>query len=153
MGQYWMPVNLDKKEFLDPHKLGCGLKLAEQVGTFPGTGTPLIILCAAVGELRSMGDLGRDEGTSDYEAIAARTIGRWRGDRIAIVGDYAEDEFLPPEFQASQIYSRCRHADDIPASEYYTDITEDVCQVLEHELGGAFSGDGWRNFNFHREQE
>ena len=28
-GQYYLPVNLDKGEYLDPHKLGDGLKLME----------------------------------------------------------------------------------------------------------------------------
>ena len=30
MGQYHYTVNLDKKEYLVPHKLGDGLKLLEQ---------------------------------------------------------------------------------------------------------------------------
>jgi len=38
MGQYWKPVNLTKREFINPHFLGAGLKLGEQVGTYPGTG-------------------------------------------------------------------------------------------------------------------
>jgi len=29
MGQYYFIVNLDKKEYLHPHKLGDGLKLRE----------------------------------------------------------------------------------------------------------------------------
>lgn len=29
MGEYWKPVNLTKKEFVHPHRLDCGLKLAE----------------------------------------------------------------------------------------------------------------------------
>ena len=37
MGQYWIPVNLDKKEFIEPHKLASGLKLWEQMANFPGT--------------------------------------------------------------------------------------------------------------------
>ena len=37
MGQYWLPVNLDKREFVNPHKLGAGLKLWEQLANHPGT--------------------------------------------------------------------------------------------------------------------
>jgi len=38
MGQYWKPVNLDKREYVDPHKLDVGLKLWEQLASHPGTG-------------------------------------------------------------------------------------------------------------------
>ena len=31
MGQYWVVVNLDKHEFVMPHRLGSGLKLWEQL--------------------------------------------------------------------------------------------------------------------------
>jgi hypothetical protein len=59
MGQYWYPVNLDKKEYLYAHPLGSGLKLWEQMVTRPGTAAALIWLL--------------------HE--------RWYGDRVAIVGD------------------------------------------------------------------
>ena len=36
MGQYHYTVNLSKKEFINPHKLGDGLKLLEQSGYCPG---------------------------------------------------------------------------------------------------------------------
>ena len=130
MGQYWIPVNLDKKEFVDPHKLGCGLKLWEQLANHPGTGTALLILTAAMPERRGGGDL-----KVNY------IIGRWAGDRIAVVGDYAEDGDLPKEFQASEIYGQC-----IESGGEYKDITALVCKVIEKELDGKFEGDGWRNF-------
>jgi len=47
------------------------------------------------------------EGGDEYAQIAKRTIGRWAGDPVALVGDYAEDSDLPPEFQASRIYDLC----------------------------------------------
>jgi len=61
MGQYWKVVNLDKREYVSPHKLGAGLKLWEQVANHPGTGTALVILCAAQREVRGGGDLDMDE--------------------------------------------------------------------------------------------
>jgi len=140
MGQYWLPVNLDKKEFIDPHKLGVGLKLWEQVVNYPGTAAALVILVAAMPETRGGGDLDL-EGEGDYYDVARRIIGRWAGDRIALVGDYAEDSDLAPEFRASQIYDQCRKGE-------YRDISYDVCTVIEHELGGTFLGDrGWRRFS------
>ena len=32
MGEYWKPVNLTKKQFIHPHNVGNGLKLAEWWG-------------------------------------------------------------------------------------------------------------------------
>lgn len=119
MGQYWKPVNLDKREFIHPHKLDSGLKLWEII-TNANVGRALCILCAAMPEARGGGDL--DE---------CSTIGRWAGDRIVLIGDYAEDSDLPPQYNASKIYEECNEG-------IYTDITEDVCKVLEHELGGNF---------------
>lgn len=166
MGQYWKPVNLDKKEFINPHKLGCGLKLWEQVANHPATGTALTILCAAMSEPRGGGDLDMDKNwhgperdmsnpahhcspgpmPEDYAVIAKRTIGRWAGDRIALVGDYAEDSDLPNSpIPASQIYTQC-------CEDEFTDITDDVCRVIEHELNGKFEGDGWRKFVPNKEQ-
>ena len=186
MGQYWMPVNLDKKEFIDPHKLGSGLKLCEQLGSH--VGTALTILTAAYQEKRGGGDLDIDENwhgperTSgmdagpmprSYPAIARKTIGRWAGDRIAVVGDYAEDSDLPPEFEASKIWDKLQseyeyYEDNDPKGTLlqtqngkyqhrklvkpaeYLDITDDICRVIEHELSGKFVGDGWRNFEYNR---
>lgn len=131
MGQYWIPVNLTKKQFVHPHKLGSGLKLWEMLANTPGVGAALIILTAAMPEPRGGGDLNQDP-----------IIGSWAGDRIVIIGDYADDGDLIP------------HDGDVPASELYsatdtsafTDVTDAVCRVIERELEGKFVGDGWRTF-------
>lgn len=149
MGQYWKVVNLDKREFISPHKLATGLKLWEQVANAPGTGAALIILCAAQRDLRGGGDLRLDD------EVARRTIGRWAGDRVCLVGDYAEDSDMPnfPEF--SKIYRLCvdpssldpNDKDDTrTADQLFTDISNDVCIVIEQELNGKFEGMGWRRF-------
>lgn len=39
-------------------------------------------------------------------------IGRWAGDRIAVVGDYAERGDLAPEHNADLIYDLCRMGED-----------------------------------------
>lgn len=170
MGQYWKVVNLDKREYVLPHKLGTGLKLWEQLANHPGTGAALIVLCAAMPEARGGGDFDLDENwhgpertfpahnatpgpmPEDYQAVAKRTIGRWAGNRIALVGDYAEDTDLPGE-KASLIYGLCSSADDVylpegvtdPAA-LYTDVSDDVARVIEHELNGHYEGDGWRHW-------
>ena len=165
MGQYWVAVNLDKKEFVYPHKLGVGLKLGEQIGSGHGTPDALFILTAAMRERRGGGDFdwdtnyyGHDRFTSgakeanlrggkvdkSYNAVAKRTVGRWAGDSIAIVGDYSEDRDLPsfPEF--SKVYGWCRDKGEEGEGEPWTDVTDDVARVIEHEVGGRFVGDGWR---------
>ena len=132
MGQYWKPVNLTKREYINPHKLGAGLKLWEQLANSPGTGAALIILCAAMPERRGSGDLAEDP-----------VIGRWAGDQIALVGDYAENSDLPnAPIPASEIYAACDH--EHPHK--WTDITDLVCPVIERELHGKFVGTGWREF-------
>ncbi len=134
MGQYHVPVNLDKKEFIDPHQLAAGLKQWEQIAQHPSTPVALAILLFSSNE-RGGGDLARD-----YEAGLA-AVGRWAGDRIAIVGDYSEREDLPDEFEAETIYDACFGGGS------YTDITPMVCEVIEKELEGKFEGTGWRDFN------
>jgi len=46
MGQYWKPVNLDKKEFLHAHKLGDGLKLIEIAYSSHGVMAAVALLLA-----------------------------------------------------------------------------------------------------------
>lgn len=72
MGQYFYVANLDKREYLHPHKFGDGLKLYEF--GFSGGGT-----MAALALLLSTDRKGEWRG-------------RWLGDRVAIVGDYAKHE-------------------------------------------------------------
>lgn len=112
MGQYHLTVNLDKREFISAHKLASGLKLWEQLAGDIGPGKALIVLLAHPAH-RGGGDFTVG-GTDDeaYNALSLATIGRWRGDRIAIVGDYAEDGDIPgimsDEAPAGSIYDLCR---------------------------------------------
>ena len=118
MGQYHLTVNLDKKEFIDPHRLGDGLKLWEQMNSQGGTMAALYLLlaCACKGGPRGGGD-------PDYHPL----IGSWAGNRIAVVGDYAEDTDLPnSKDKASEIYGLCRDG-------VYKDITDDIIPALERE--------------------
>jgi len=158
MGQYWKAVNLDKHEYIAPHALGAGAKLGEQLGTH--VGSALIVLCAAMPQRRGGGDFDLDsnfygpERTNEhptgapvvekYNEIAKRTIGRWAGDSIALVGDYAEDTDLDPKHNASTIYGMCNDTGEIDGA--WTNVTADVAAVIEHECGGTFQGDGWRDF-------
>jgi len=136
MGQYHVVVNLTKREFIHPHKLGSGLKLWEQIasGANGGTGAALLVLLAASNG-RGGGDLDVEDNwhgpervdmsgpgpmPESYPAIAKRTIGRWAGDQIAVVGDYAEDGDLLPEFEAEDIYTLANSDEsaEVLAAEY-----------------------------------
>lgn len=116
------------------------------------------------GEEPFVKDLKEAAGVS-YSEVAKQVIGRWAGDRIALVGDYAEADDLLPEDKAHLIYDLCStkedrqeqvnylreqgkdaEADELKKAKLYTDITDMVCQVIEHELRGKFTGDGWREF-------
>lgn len=79
MGQYYMIVNLDKKQYLNPHKFGDGLKLLEFGSSGNGTMCGLAVLLANSNG-RGGGDLRSEK----------EVIGSWAGDRIVIAGDYAE---------------------------------------------------------------
>ena len=119
MGQYHITVNLTKREFIHPHKLGDGLKLREQLWATGGIQSALLLLLAASNG-RGGGDFAKDE-----------MIGRWAGDRIAVIGDYAE----PGDFRrrrndplAGELYGLCGESNS-----GWTDISELVIPVLERE--------------------
>lgn len=87
MGQYHIIVNLDKQEYLDPHKFGDGLKLMEFGGSGDGAMLGLAVLLAKDNG-RGGGDLRSDDPI----------IGSWAGDRIEIAGDYGDKIYkLHPE--------------------------------------------------------
>ena len=135
MGQYHYVCNLDKHEFLHPHKFGSGLKLMEFGCESVGVPTGLVLLLAA-----SNGPTGRGGGdwhpwlggpgyegrevkvdAATAERLSREIPGRWAGDRIAIIGDYAEtgDPGIDP--------------DDTPWTNKagWTDISADVVAAIE----------------------
>jgi hypothetical protein len=113
MGQYYLIANLDKKEYLHPHKFGEGLKLMEF-----GHSRSSILLALTVllsdGNGRGGGDIripsyqkaiDKYQVASDKHTKGQRKtrpswpnpdkhnepwVGRWAGDRIVITGDYAD---------------------------------------------------------------
>lgn len=117
MGQYHMVANLDRKEFLYPHKFGDGLKLLEFGCSANGTLTGLALLLASAckGGARGGGDIHPWRGGVGYEgreappmerpnfdtweeydeALMNHVVGRWAGDRLAIIGDYSEPGDVP----------------------------------------------------------
>ena len=129
MGQYHYVVNLTKKEFLHPHRLGCGLKLWEQANTEAGV-IQALFAATVISNSRGGGDFKEHEW-----------VGRWRGDRIAVVGDYSEKDDLAEEDRADLIYDACADEDG------FKDVSDLAAKWLEHEYDFHFTGkkDGWRD--------
>lgn len=107
-------MNLDKQQYLHPHKFGDGLKLMEFGWSLSGTllGLTVLLASACKGGARGGGDIRSEDPL----------VGSWAGDRIAIVGDYYEVGDIPqttdPEF-----YTTVR--------EYYADISTQVVDLLK----------------------
>lgn len=113
MGQYYIIVNLDKKQYLHPLKFGDGLKLMEFATSQCGVLTALAILLAD-GNGRGGGDLNSDDPI----------IGSWAGDRIVIAGDYADEgKFIDdPKGKKQNLYAY--------AEDNFEDISERVLRVM-----------------------
>jgi hypothetical protein len=74
MGQYHLVVNLDRKEFIHPHRFGDGLKLLEFGCSADGTLTGLAILLACSNG-RGGGDLHLAEWSNPGGRRAAPSSG------------------------------------------------------------------------------
>ena len=127
MGQYWKPVNLTKREFIDPHKLGTGLKLLEQSSS-SSIASALVILLAAMPQRRGGGDFQNNP-----------FIGRWAGDMVLLAGDYAHDDDMPSSpIPFRYVYSLTHGediVDDVTGATYkaFTDVTDDVLEIMQSE--------------------
>lgn len=99
MGQYHLVVNLDKKQYLHPCRLGDGQKLLE-FADGGATLTALAILLAKDNG-RGIGDLHVAPPDAPLESWErekfkrvrtphAHLVGSWAGDRVVIAGDYGE---------------------------------------------------------------
>lgn len=161
MGQYHLIVNLDKGEYIHPHRLGDGLKWDEQASSELGIMTALwgAITCP---EPRGGGDPN-----------AHPWLGSWHGDRVVMVGDYAEDTDRPDIPQWSALYHRCASLEGfedfisnqrerlVETSSYFQyrktpewveavetagplkDVSDVARHFLKTQFGLKFSGTGW----------
>ncbi|MBD3337847.1 MAG: hypothetical protein GF353_01975 [Candidatus Lokiarchaeota archaeon] len=77
MGQYFRPINLDKKEYVCPWEIGGVAKLWEWCANCYAGIFPFL--------MRKSNESGGGDIHKDYA-----TAGRWAEDRIALVGDYDE---------------------------------------------------------------
>jgi hypothetical protein len=84
MGQYYKTCNIDKREMLNPHDLGDGLKLMEFGMSGRGTLTALAALLI----------------------MDRQGVGPWAGNRIVVAGDYADEgRFVPKECADLNLYA------------------------------------------------
>jgi hypothetical protein len=89
MGQYFCLANLDKREYVCPWCIGSGAKLWEWAANTSGAVGTILLRKSDEG---GGGDYyGYQRGNSEGGPITpplSRIVGRWAGDRIALVGDY-----------------------------------------------------------------
>ena len=81
MGQYFKVVNKTKKEYLSPYTFGNGAKMWEIVASGKG-------VLQGLGLLLAEGHYIDGDETPTHKSL----IGRWVGDSITMVGDYAKCE-------------------------------------------------------------
>lgn len=127
MGQYYKIVNLDKKQYLHPHDFGDGLKLCEFGSSGMGTMFALAALLSN-GNGRGGGDISSNDSL----------IGSWAGDRIVVIGDYAD----PGQFGIDSDVNLYNYSSD-----NFENISTKIKQVLikaGESMGPSFS----ERFNF-----
>lgn len=163
MGQYHILANLTKKQFIHPHGLGTGLKLWEQSGAWVGRAKPddiefhgSAVTYAAWMLLASANGRGGGDYNQEEEHDAEHLIGSWAGDRIALIGDYAEEQDLirsgeqaSRELDARQVYEliqNARYPDDADSGPTdWLNITPAVVLLIcaAHELKFNNNNGGW----------
>lgn len=101
MGQYYKIVNADQRQFMHPHHMGAGLKAIEIV-------TSWSVPAALVGLIAV------DPNNQPADLANNKDTGRWAGDRILLIGDYAENTDLPgwdgPPL--SELYGLCDNSEE-----------------------------------------
>lgn len=137
MGQYYVTVNLDKRQFLNPHSFGDGLKLVEFGSSGFGTMMGLAALLSS----------GNGRGGGDVHS-SSPLIGSWAGDRIVVAGDYDDaGKFLTRDMIRAFIKAKRAQGeeykdDEVPtlyqvAWELFVDISADVAEALGQDTSLA----------------
>lgn len=107
MGQYFLIVNLDKQEYINPHKAGHGAKLWE----------------IAVNNISSIFAFllrqSSESGGGDIQ-FNSKYCGSWAGNRIIVIGDYDD----------SGLYNHAQQN----FKEISQDIREDLNKFVEEEV-------------------
>ena len=135
MGQYHGLFNLDKREMVFPHELGYGAKQWEHTG-FAGSLSDVLYALCAYKDARGGGDFGNDN--SDFKEFANGVFkGRWHGDRVAVIGDYAEIRDLPEAWRVAfvdheyngethKVFNMVNQYEEGDTEPYFTDIGGEI---------------------------
>ncbi len=103
MGQYFLAVNVSKKEYVNPWEIGGGAKLWEWCANTIAAIFPYLLRKSNEG------------GGGDCDFVNAEYAGRWAGDEVYLVGDYDESHL----FQTAEAkYSNISQ----PLAEEYNDF-------------------------------
>lgn len=112
MGQYFYTVNVDKREFIHPHRIGAGLKMGEFSSSSTWAHGMALLLSSGHGD--------------------TEISGRWAGDRIVVAGDYAADD-IPPDLAEKLAADGVEYTGNTLhalANQVFTDISEDVGRAV-----------------------
>lgn len=122
MGQYHKPASLDKGESIHAHRLGNGLKLMEW-----GYGGPTGVTAAL--------------------ALFIGPKGRWHGDRIVVVGDYAEPGDIPQGLPFADDPSALYSTDEGDPDDHYIPgpCTQFARCTLAEAFGATYSEEGFHS--------
>jgi hypothetical protein len=128
MGQYFLVVNLDKREFIHPHAFGDGLKMMEFGRSGDGTMLALAVLLSDGFHAR-----GDDP-----------VIGSWAGDRVVVTGDYAATGRFTGD-EGLNLYAAVRESIAAAARQHgepglYRDVSEEVRRAVDRIEPGVFQG-------------
>lgn len=104
MGQYHIPVCPDLREHLVTHSLDCGLKQIEILGSDGRVNAALAALIAV------------NPGNVPADLAGSFGVGRWAGQRLFFVGDYAEPGDVPgwSGVPVEDLYERIGAGQDLP---------------------------------------
>ncbi len=99
MEQYFILVNVDKKEYINPLDLDSGMKYVEMIWNIPKIWWFLLRMTDKTG--------GGDVDVSSY-----KHLGRWALDRVVVIGDYDSSNLF------KETKSSCRNISEIIKDEY-----------------------------------
>lgn len=129
MGQSYVIVNLDRREYLNPHKFGNGRNLIEFAPSGDGVMFGLGVLLADGNE-----DIHTNvyiESVNSTEAEIHPLFGAWAGDRIVIAGSYADEgKYVPLVWKPQTVPNNLfNYALNEPESGY-KDISDELVHAI-----------------------
>lgn len=141
MGQYHYIANLTKRQYINPHQIGSGLKIMEQVGWEASPSTALFLLLACSN--------GRGGGDAGHHPL----VGHWAGDQVAVIGDYSTPVDIPGHDAAAIFQAIMGEGDrllDMAHGSEWRNISPQVREMMTAAVGARYSLKGYqqgRNLN------